>query len=168
MAIDEGLPSRPPDGLIVVSSEIAREELKEMKYLQRADKIITAKRTISYDSLDELLFLAEGSEVLFVNDIPETAQAGVDALHEIGVDHISLTPYYPGKELDSDCSAEYAITPGEVDKVPEFVQEVYNIGPRIIDFTTMINIMNTLGVLHHQAGQFSRKYLQKIINLGKK
>mgnify|MGYP006291734061 CR=1 FL=1 len=139
-----------------------------MEYLKNADEVITAKRTISYDSLDELLFLAEGSEVLFVNDILETAQAGIDSLHEIGVDHISLKPYYPGMQLSADYSAEYAITPGEIDKVPEHISEVYNIGPRIIDFTTMIKIMNTLGVLHHQAGQFSHKYLQKIINLGKK
>ena len=167
-AIDEDLPDNPPEGLVVVSSNIARLELNEIGYLEGAEEIITAKRTISYDSLDELLFLPEGSEVLFVNDIPETAQAGIRALKEIGVDHLSLKPYYPGKKLKSDYKASYAITPGEIDKVPDFVEEIYNIGPRIIDFTTMVNIMNTLGVLHHQAGQFSRKYLQKIINMGKK
>ena len=167
-AIDEGLPKKRPDGIVVISSEIAKNELEEIDYLNNVDEIITAKRTISYDSLDELLFLSEGSKVIFVNDTKKTAEDGIKALHKIGIDHISLKPYYPGMKIEKEYKADYAITPGEVDKVPDFVKKVYNIGPRIIDFTTMIRIMNTLDVLHHQAGQFSQKYLQKIIKLAKK
>jgi len=167
-AIDEGLPNEKPGGVIVVSSEIAKNELEDLNYLKKAKEIITAKRTISYDSLDELLFLTEDSKVLFVNDTKKTAEDGIKALHKIGIDHISLKPYYPGIKIEKDYKADYAITPGEVDKVPDFIKNVYNIGPRIIDFTTMIRIMNTLDVLNHQAGQFSQKYLQKIIKLAKK
>jgi|GEM_PF-149240 len=171
-AIDEGLPSQFPEGLLVFSSKIAYQEVRQFKNLNipeiPGEDTIIARRAIDFDALEELFFLPEGSRVFFVNDVRETACNGIAALKEIGVDHLELFPYYPDMPEEEIAEASLAITPGEVDKVPEGVQEIINIGPRLLDYTTIIKILNHLQVLEHQAGQFSRRYLEKIIALGKK
>ena len=166
-AFDEGIPDNVYDDLIILSSDILYEELKEADILCKDCEIIIAKRTINYDAIDKIMFLDPGTNVLFVNDIKKTALAGIDALKELQIDHINLYPYYP--DIDKvETNAKVAITPGEVNKVPNFVEEVYDIGPRILDFTTILKILNKVGILEHKAGQFSRSYLNKIINIAKK
>ncbi len=58
-AIDEYLPEELPDGLIVVSSRLAYEELLEFWNLEKfSSRLIIARRTIDFDALDELFFSA--------------------------------------------------------------------------------------------------------------
>lgn len=166
-AVDEKSESEIKDDLIVLSSDILYEELKDANILCDNCEIIIAKRTINYDAIDEIMFLDPDTDVLFVNDIKETALAGIEALKELQIDHINLYPYYPNMTEEVE-KAEIAITPGEVNKVPDLVKEVYDIGPRIFDFTTILKILNKVGILEHKAGQFSRSYLNKIINIAKK
>ena len=61
-----------------------------------------------------------------------------------------------------------AITIGELDKVPSFVDKIYNLGTRIIDFQTIAEVLNCAGILISNAESFSNKYLQKIINVAKR
>ncbi|HMA60068.1 MAG TPA: hypothetical protein VKN64_07225, partial [Halanaerobiales bacterium] len=166
-AVDEGLTSKIKDDLVILSSDILYKELLAADKLCEDCEVIIAKRTINYDAIDEIMFLDPDTDVLFVNDIKETAYAGIEALKKLQIDHINLYPYYPDMTEEIK-KAEVAITPGEVNKVPDFVEEVYNIGPRIIDFTTILKILNRLDILEHKAGQFSRSYLNKIINIAKK
>jgi len=166
-AVDEGINNKVEDELVVLSSDILYKELLDANKLCNGCEVITAKRTINYDAIDEIMFLNPDTDVLFVNDIKETAIAGIEALKELKIDHINLYPYYPNMQ-DEIKRAEVAITPGEVNKVPDFVKEVYNIGPRILDFTTILKILNRIGILEHKAGQFSKSYLNKIINIAKK
>lgn len=166
-AVDEGINEKIKDDLIILSSDILYKELIENNQLCSECEVITAKRTINYDAIEEIMFLDPDTDVLFVNDIEETAKAGIEALKELQIDHINLYPYYPGMQSDIK-KAKVAITPGEVNKVPEFVEDVYNIGPRIIDFTTILKLLNRLDIVEHKAGQFSRSYLNKIINIAKK
>ncbi len=168
-AIDEYLPELLPDGLIVISSRLAYEELLEFWDLDKiSSRLIIARRTIDFDALDELFFLPEGSPVIFVNDVKEAAINGIEALEEVGLDHLELIPFYPGLDENEIQEARLALTPGEVDKVPGFVEEVIDIGPRLMDYTTIVSILNSLGILENQANRFSNKYLQKIIKMGKK
>src|SRR6056297_1325480 len=166
-AVDEGINNKVEDELVVLSSDILYKELLDANKLCNGCEVITAKRTINYDAIDEIIFLNPIKDVLFVNDIKETAIAGIEALKELKIDHINLYPYYPNMQ-DEIKRAEVAITPGEVNKVPDFVKEVYNIGPRILDFTTILKILNRIGILEHKADQFSKSYLNKIINIAKK
>ena len=166
-AVDEGISQKISDDLVILSSKIVYDELVADDKLCTDCEVITAKRTINYDAIDEIMFLDPGTDVLFVNDIKETAYAGIEALKELQIDHINLYPFYPAMEEEVK-QAKVAITPGEVNKVPEFVEDVYNIGPRILDFTTILKILNRIGILEHKAGQFSRSYLTKIINIAKK
>lgn len=168
-AIDEGVPESLAEGLLVVSSAIVRQELEELGLLAAGSEVIVARRTVNYDDIDQIMTIPPGSRVLFVNDVPETTYEGVEVLQELGIDFIDLVPFYPGMdEAEIGTKPRFAITPGEKDKIPGYVEKVFNIGPRIMDFPTIVEILNRSEILHHQTVAFSNKYLKKIINMAKR
>jgi transcriptional regulator with PAS, ATPase and Fis domain len=163
-ALDEGINEKIRADLVVLSTRLIYDEV-----IDRIDKtcpIITARRTINYSNLDKLLFIEKGTEVLFVNDVKETTEESIDFLKKIGINHIKYNPYYPG--IGDYKKLPIAVTPGEVDKVPNFVNKVIDIGPRLLDMTTITEILSRLNMLDKKAQDISMKYLEKIIELGKK
>ncbi|SDK19849.1 sigma-54 interaction domain-containing protein [Natronincola ferrireducens] len=166
-AIDEGIPNRVTEGLVVLSSYLVQEELMNLELLGDGCDIVVAQRTISYDCIDEIVLLPKGREVLFVNDAQASAHEGIYILQKLGVDYLKFTPYFPGMdEVKTDI--DIAITPGEIDKVPSFIKKIVDIGPRIMDFTTITKILYQLNLLDYKAEDLSDKYLEKIINMAKR
>lgn len=167
-AIDENqIHSIIENDLIILSGEIVKQELMEKNLLNTNCDMIIAKRTISYDHIDEIFLIPENTEVLFVNDLKETTYEMIEIFKELGIDHIKCIPYYPGT-VAMNKSTKIAITPGETDKIPSFIEKVYDIGPRIMDSTTIIKILVKLDLLEEKSCVFSENYLFKIINIAKK
>jgi len=166
-AIDEGIDEVIQDDLIILSSELVKKELLESQKLDSSSEIIVANRIVSYDYIDQIVLLPPGTDVIFANDVPQTTYEGIETLKKIGIDYLNYIPYYPGIESTVK-RVDIAITPGEVDKVPEFAKKVFDIGPRNMDFTTITKILNKLDILDKRAGQFSQKYLKKIINIARR
>jgi transcriptional regulator with PAS, ATPase and Fis domain len=155
------------DDLVILSGELVRQELIEKNLLNTSCDIIIAKRTISYDNIDDIFLIPEDTEVLFVNDVKETTYEVIEIFKKLGIDHIKCIPYYPGI-ASFDEGVKIAITPGEEYMVPSFIEKVYNIGPRIMDSTTIIKILVKLNLLEEKSCVFSQNYLFKIINIAKK
>ena len=167
-AIDEGLPGMIRDDLVIVSSNIVKEELEELDRLDPSSELLIAKRTINYEDVAKILRIPKGTEVLFVNDVQETALESIQVLKELGIDELIYTPYYPGYTGGFTTYPKIAITPGEPDKAPDFIEEIYNIGPRVFDFTTIAGILNRLDLLDQSAEDISKKYLTKIVSMSKR
>lgn len=167
VAIDNGLDEIISDDLVVLSSDVVLKELKEMKMIDMNCDIVISKRIVNYDYIDQVVLIPKGTKVLFVNDVKETAYESMEELINLGIDFLDFIPYYPGYE-DKIPKVDIAITPGEEDKVPRSIKKIYNLGPRIMDFTTIIQIIHKLDLIEYNSYQFSQKYLQKIINLEKK
>ncbi|MGV8981453.1 sigma 54-interacting transcriptional regulator [Clostridium sp.] len=153
--------------LVILSGELVRQELIAKNLLNTSCDILIARRTISYDNIDDIFLIPEDTEVLFVNDAKETTYEIIEIFKELGIDHIKCIPYYPGIS-SIDEGIKIAITPGEKDKVPSFIEKIYNIGPRIMDSTTIIKILVKLNLLEEKSCVFSENYLLKIINIAKK
>ena len=167
-AIDEGLPEMIRDDLVIVSSGIVKKELEELERLDPTSDLLIAKRTINYEDVAKILRIPKGTEVLFVNDVLETALESIQVLIELGIDELKYTPYYPGYTGVFSTYPKIAITPGEADKAPDFIEKIYNIGPRVFDFTTIAGILNRLDLLDQSAEDISKKYLTKIISMSKR
>lgn len=165
-AIDEGITELIQGDLIIVSSDLVYEEALPYLSENSKNKIISARRTINYNFIDQLLFVPEGTEVLFVNDVAETVFDSIGKLKEMGINHIKYIPYYPG--IKGVKPVKIAVTPGEIDKVPDFVEEIIDIGPRLIDMTSMTEILRRMHMLEEKADELSQKYMAKIIQLGKR
>lgn len=149
--------------LYVFSSKLVVEDVNfkpgEIPY-------VIATRTINYSNIDKLFHIPEGSDVLFVNDVKDTAYDCIDNLIRLGISHLRYFPYYP--EIKEYKCCDIAVTPGEVDKVPQGVKTIIDLGPRLFDMGTLIEIMHKLGYFDEKVTDISLGYVKKIIELGKK
>jgi len=163
-AADISVPPYITGDLIVLSSSLLYDEI--LNCIDYDKPLVVARRMINYDYVDRILMIPKGKKVLLVNDVPETTFETIDYLKKIGIDHIEYIPFYPGVELSEDF--EIAITPGEIHLVPSFVKRIINIGPRLIDMTSVMEIFRKLEILDERSDTLSEKYIEKIIQLAKK
>ncbi|QQE73348.1 sigma 54-interacting transcriptional regulator [Brevibacillus composti] len=131
------LPYRPiaEGSLVVLSTKRIYSQVEP--YLPPGSKTIVAKRMLPYHSLREMLEIPPGVKVLLVSDTAETAEETIQLLIASGMD-FELYPYYPGAYLPPDI--EIAVTPGESEHVPSSIRKVVDIGFRIIDLSTWLEI----------------------------
>jgi len=167
LAIEEGITEPVEDHVVLLSSELTRDDLVVMGCYRSDCVTIVAGRTVNYDYIDQIVAIPVGTEVVLVNDLMETARAVVENLQSIGLDHLHYVPYCPGAPLPS-AQIKVAITPGESDKVPDTVELIYDIGPRLLDFVTVTQVLMALDDGDGQAGQYSQAYLEKIIKVAKR
>jgi len=149
--------------LIVLSSKMMEEEAKP--YVDPKESVIIANRSLNLENIDKLFHIAKGTEVLLVNDEMENAEEVIKLLREIGVDYLNYIPYAPGNRVKGN--AKIAITPGEVALVPKHIETIIDIGARVIDLTTIIEILSLLGLLDEKSHFVSAKYLETIVRLNK-
>lgn len=162
-ATDSGINSILKGDLFLISSHLILEDA--LKYIEKNSKIIIAKRILNYLAIEKLLFIPSGEKVLFVNDCKETTYECLEWLQKIGITHVQYIPFYPGCKLIE--KVEYAITPGEIEIVPENIKNIIDIGPRLLDISTIFEIAKELELKEDVVEKFSLIYFNKIIELGK-
>ncbi|MCH8552947.1 MAG: sigma 54-interacting transcriptional regulator [Natronospirillum sp.] len=151
-------------GIVVLSSHMLYEEVH--RCIGPASTCIIAERVVNFHHIDALLELPEGTEVLYVNDSPDNVHRSIDSLRNLGIDHLNYFPYFPGKKAVK--RTRIAVTPGEIGLVPDFIEQVINIRPRLIDMTTIVNLLNELELDQETRRVLSDRYIQKIIDLSKR
>lgn len=166
-AIEDGVTEPVVDDLILLSSTLTKEDLVMSGCFCHSCETIIAGRMVNYDFIDQIVDIPPGTSVLLVNDLMETAQALIDNLEALGLDHLRYTPYCPGMPMPNP-AIKIAITPGESDKVPHTIELIYDIGPRLLDFTTVTQVLIALEIFGEQAGLYSQAYLEKIIRIAKR
>ncbi|MBN3554901.1 sigma 54-interacting transcriptional regulator [Fictibacillus nanhaiensis] len=161
---EEMLPTRLESEIVILSSYLIKREVAHC--LSESCRVITARRTVNYEYMDQLLQLPEGTDVMYVNDFPQTVEQSIQTLMHLGINHLNYLPYYPG--IPHYQHADIAVTPGEMHLVPKEVKRIINIGVRLIDITTITEILGELGVLDDRATGISERFTEKIIQLSKK
>lgn len=162
-ASDSGLAGKIRSDLIVISSKLILDEVTP--YIDINCPRVLARRALNISNVDKLFSIPEGTQALLVNDTPETAHEVIGLLRELGIDHIDFIPYYPNCKVNKQIVL--AITPGESELAPDFVEKTIDIGPRIIDLTTIVEILEKLNILDEKAHFVSAKYMETIVSLGK-
>lgn len=164
-SIDEGMEDISEADLVIISTILIYDDA--VKWLKNNCPVIIARRCLNYSCIEKILNIEAGKEVLFVNDCRETAEDCIDWLNRIGLNFVKYIPHYP------DCpnypsNIKQAITPGEADIVPDYIEEIIDIGPRIIDMTTISEILKELDIFEEKWNYISEKYMGKIIDLAVK
>lgn len=131
--------------------------------VDKKSPMLVARRSINYNEVDKLFEIAPGTDVLLVNDMVSTANQTVALLQTLGIDHINYYSYAP--QMINCPHLKTAITPGEKELVPDFVEHVIDIKIRLIDITTLVEILLQLKILNGYADFLSAKYIQDIIYL---
>jgi transcriptional regulator with PAS, ATPase and Fis domain len=166
-SVGEGLPARLTGDLIILSSDLVEAELRDGGLLTGTENIFVARRTVNCDHLDLVVGLAPGTRALFVNDREETALACIEALAELGLDGVEYSPYYPGLPPPPE-DIKVAVTAGELALVPPGMTTVIDIGPRILDFGSIAEILVRLDLPERTAGGFARRYLSAIVSVARR
>lgn len=150
------------NSLVVISS---REPIDEriMALMDKGMDYILARRVINHRYIEELLDLPRATEVLLVNDRPETTRISISQLQALGVNYIKYYPYYPGKV--SYPKLDIAVTVGEPHLVPYGIKKLIDIGTRQIDVTTIIDIAHRLGLMDVLGDSLSSHYFNEIVEL---
>lgn len=158
--LDEQSPVRLECDLCLVSFFEIRELAEELTH----KKVIVAQRTLNIAQLNKVFELKEGTKVYVVNNFKESAEESVELLQTMGLSHLNLFPYYPGNDLPlNDISV--AITPGMSSLVPSFVTKIIDIGNRIIDVSTFIEISVLCNFPMDRAHFITARTVNQIVNL---
>ena len=102
-------------------------------------QIMIPNLTILRSSFQRILDLPAGTRALLVNANFDMAVQSIEQISQSGARHIELIPYSPYLEIASDITI--AITPGEARNVPKWVKQVIDIDHRVIDISTIVNIL---------------------------
>jgi len=137
----DGPPVPAGADLVLISSPSLASELGTA--LPPGMPVLVCRRTLNGAGLKEVLQIPAGTRVMLVNDHRDSCTDVLSLLYEFGVKHLDLLPYWPGSTVPD---ADLAITLDEVPLVPPTVGLVLNIGGRIIDPTTVLDLMSRLNV----------------------
>ncbi len=142
---------------IIIASTYSIYDLIKKK-VKNCSNIIIANITLTKSSLKKLTNLPLGTKGLLVNSSLEMSVETIETIYNSGLDHLNLYPVYPGK--DDIPNINLAITPGEVDIVPDFVEEIIDIGDRVLSMRTIVNIAMKLNLSHMvQSSRFKKYFL---------
>lgn len=164
--IEDHFPRKIECDLMIYSSDIAYEEIMAMRHEIIAEKELIASRTVNFETIDALFKIGKGERVYVVNDAEPTTYQFIEHLKNIGLEDIEMVPYFPGIEVDR--RIRYAITPGTLDRMPENVPNVINVGPRLFGMETIHQILKASGLLDSLGKSYSEKYLSKVIDITKR
>lgn len=150
--------------IVVLSSALLEDEV--VRHIGKNCRKIIANRMVNYHNIDRLLMLPEGTQALYITDFPQTTMDSIDSLKQLGIDHIELHPYYPG--IKDYFRTEIAIKPRTALILPDMVKEVIHIGPRLIDFTTILFILETIGLSERIGKTVSENFTRTLLGLSKR
>ncbi|GAU78629.1 sigma-54-dependent Fis family transcriptional regulator [Fusibacter sp. 3D3] len=122
--------------------------------------ILMMKRTISKEVIDTLRVIESGKSAYVANINSFMANETLATLYRLGIKNLKLYPYYDGivdpKEVD------YIITPNEFGCIKNLKGEIINIGNRLFDASTVLDIIAYLNIERKFAERVIKKYASRV------
>ncbi|MFK9092675.1 sigma-54 interaction domain-containing protein [Bacillus salipaludis] len=149
--------------LVLISSSIVYKMVKP--FLSEKMKYIIAKRTINYANIRGLLEIPKGKMVYLVSDLKQSTEETIRILKETGID-LEFRPFYSQEEPNKDI--RIAVTPGEPQLVPAHIKNVINIGSRLIDISTLVELFNYFKISPFSSTtHLSARFMQSVVDITK-
>ena len=155
------LPQRIKADFAIFTSRLAYQ--KTHTHLSDGLPYMISRRSINYHEVDKLFELPAGTNVLLVNDCIQSANDTISLLQTLGIDHLNYYAYAPG--MDDPKMAKVAVTPGESRFVPPSIEKIVNIKTRLLDITSLVEMLSRIGLLTYYADFLSAQYVRDIIQL---
>lgn len=125
---------------------------------------LVCKRTLNHNYLQEILEIPPNSSVYLVNDTERTAREVIAQLIEYGFSQYHFFPWWPGCPSSNE-EIRYAVTPGEAHLAPDFIHKVIDIRNRIVDLSTINEIITCFGFPISLADEITKNYLNHIVQM---
>ncbi|HHY25312.1 MAG TPA: sigma 54-interacting transcriptional regulator [Desulfitobacterium dehalogenans] len=151
--------------LILAASQAISDQVKKQAPLNA--RIITVIRNINVLELNKVFNIEPGSTAIVVSNFMHAATETVNLLKEIGIHHVKFIPYCPGCDLESSVlnQVDLAITAGASHFVPERISRITDLGIKIIDISTIVEIIVNLGLPLERINLFTLRYMKEVIDL---
>lgn len=146
----------------VVLSMIEKRVIEIKKYVKDYSKIITIHRSIKNKDIYELFSIPSDIDVLVVNDNEYTTLETISNLYKLGINHLNLIPYTSNINYSH---IKIAITAGEINLVPKYINKIIDIGNRYIDVSTFLQIITKLNIDDKEVNERLIRYSDELINL---
>ena len=155
------LPQRIKADFAIFTSRLAYQ--KTHTHLSDGLPYMISRRSINYHEVDKLFEPPAGTNVLLVNDCIQSANDTISLLQTLGIDHLNYYAYAPG--MDDPKMAKVAVTPGESRFVPPSIEKIVDIKTRLLDITSLVEMLSRIGLLTYYADFLSAQYVRDIIQL---
>lgn len=137
-SIDEEDAYLPQQESAILTSAFSAANFSELKRTRlRGKTLIPIELSLPRKELYRLDVYPKGTPALLVNVSKFMAEETIAQLYQSGYSNLTFYPWYPGSEVPH---IPLAVTPGEADLVPDFVTECIDLGPRLIDIVTIIEL----------------------------
>ncbi len=130
------------------------------QFIPKDAKVIIISNTLTEEQYRRVAELPPGLSVLVVNYSVEMTMDTISLFHRLGLSHLEYVPFYPG--ITQVPHLETAVTPGEPQHMPPFVKRVIDIGDRVMDAKTLIDLATALGQEHLLKEDRFNDYFQSI------
>lgn len=125
--------------LIVTSSDILFEHVKRLN--KNHVEVIVMRRTFTKEGFDKLKEIDEEKEIFFVSNFHQIAVECVSKLYELGIKNLKLIPYNSYSPYNETVSGiKTAVIAGKTENIPDFIEEIIDVGDRVIDLSTIADI----------------------------
>lgn len=125
--------------------------------------IVVARREVNYTNTTQLTKLPPGQKILVVNDSKKNTVETVESLRDIVFEHEYIA-YDPEKTTSS--SYDHIVTPGERHLLPKELPNVIDIGWRLLDISTIEEIVRLLDI-DYQQSKIVKRYLKACVSLAR-
>lgn len=154
------------DSGVKIEEDLVVLMIKEMgvgiiNQVKNKNAMITIQRTVREEYLYDIYTIPDEVEVLVVNDAYETTLETISLLYQLGLKNIKLIPFKKGTDYSH---IKIAITPDEVAYVPKHIEKIINIGQRVIDMTSLVQIINRLDMNTQEISRRLLEYSKEIVS----
>lgn len=111
-------------------------------------------------SIESLMAMEKNTCAYFVNLSEAMVRESIARLSQLGVNHINFVPCFPGAKLDKECQT--AITVGERQYVPSNVENVIDLGHRVLDSSTIVELALRLKLDYLLESEAFKEYFNSI------
>ncbi|WP_312115967.1 sigma-54 interaction domain-containing protein [Brevibacillus reuszeri] len=146
--------------LILVSSHIIFTRSSPAVINKRTEVQIIG-RTLSKAGWEKIKNLPDGNYMV-VNDERDSAVETISLIYELGLRNVNLLPCYP--DVPELPKAAIAITPGERSYVPSHIEHVIDLGERVVDISTMVEMLTRFHLLNHETTLILNEYAKNIVS----
>ena len=127
---------------VLVSTSYQHELIRD--YLSPNTTVVIGKVTLSKKGFDILKTFEQPLQAMFVNQNLEMCLESISTIYSIGFKNFQFIPVYPGISVITDL--DIAFTNGEDGLVPSSVESIIDLGHRILDKNTVVELAYALSL----------------------
>ncbi|GHU63123.1 Fis family transcriptional regulator [Clostridia bacterium] len=147
---------------VLVSLE---EDKKLAEQYFKECRIISVKRMLACENIETIMDFPENTELIVVNNPEDCAVDTVKSLQAMGINHLTLIPYWPDSGMDLS-GYDTVVYPGFREFVPDVFKQYIDIGYRYLSFATIFEIANELNLPYEHIQTIYEKTTSLLVEKG--